>query len=64
MESCIPLRSETVNFKNSTWTNNRADGTGPDIWANVLDWENPTLCRLSDVNMDEAITPGDALCAF
>ncbi|MFC2085525.1 hypothetical protein ACFLS9_10735, partial [Bacteroidota bacterium] len=25
----------------STWTDNRAGGTGSDIWANVLDWENP-----------------------
>lgn len=26
----------------TTWTDNRAGGTGKDIWANVLNWENPT----------------------
>jgi len=26
----------------TTWTDNRAGGTGIDIWANILDWENPT----------------------
>ncbi len=25
----------------STWEDNRAGGTGFDIWANVLDWDNP-----------------------
>jgi hypothetical protein len=25
----------------STWTDNRGNGTGYDIWANVLDWNNP-----------------------
>ena len=25
----------------NTWEDNRASGTGVDIWANVLDWENP-----------------------
>jgi hypothetical protein len=25
----------------NSWTDNRAGGTGYDIWANVLDWENP-----------------------
>jgi hypothetical protein len=30
----------------TTWTDNRTGGTGYDIWANVLDWGNPT--RISD----------------
>ncbi len=25
----------------NTWKDNRTDGTGYDIWANVLDWNNP-----------------------
>ena len=25
----------------NTWTDNRAGGSGYDIWANVLDWNNP-----------------------
>ena len=25
----------------NTWADNRAGGTGYDIWANVLDWNNP-----------------------
>jgi hypothetical protein len=25
----------------TTWTDNRAGGTGTDIWANILNWENP-----------------------
>ena len=25
----------------NTWNDNHAEGTGYDIWANVLDWENP-----------------------
>lgn len=25
----------------NTWQDNRVEGTGSDIWANVLDWENP-----------------------
>ncbi len=35
----------------STWTDNRASGTGNDIWANVLDWENPT--RISDKKLSQ-----------
>jgi hypothetical protein len=27
----------------TTWVDNRAGGTGYDIWANVLDWDNPTV---------------------
>ena len=26
----------------TTWTDNRGNGTGYDIWANVLDWNDPT----------------------
>jgi len=26
----------------TTWTDTRGENTGYDIWANVLDWENPT----------------------
>ena len=25
----------------STWTDNRVGGTGFDIWANILEWDNP-----------------------
>ena len=27
----------------NTWEDNRAGGTGFDIWANVLDWDNPPV---------------------
>jgi len=33
-----------------TWTDNRAGGTGYDIWANVLDWNSP------EMNVFEQIT--------
>jgi len=34
----------------NTWTDNRAGGTGYDVWANVLDWENPTEIRNKELS--------------
>ncbi len=32
----------------TTWSDNRAGGTGYDIWANVLDWDNPVGVDISE----------------
>jgi parallel beta-helix repeat protein len=36
----------------NTWTDNRAGGTGHDIWANVLNWENPIGTGIVNVPAD------------
>jgi len=34
----------------NSWTDNRIGGTGFDIWANVLDWDNPVGINDEDIS--------------
>ncbi len=34
----------------STWEDNRAGGTGNDIWANVLNWEDPVGASVDEIS--------------
>jgi len=33
----------------TTWVDNRDNGTGDDVWANVLDWDNPVGINEKDI---------------